>query len=95
MIEGALILLAGILAGRFLPTRHTKPKVRQTAPVCGCEHGRHDHDPATGACNAQIKTYKYDPVTEREVLHRYSPCTCRQYTGPEPLPEYYAPEITG
>ena len=25
----------------------------------------------------------------------HTQCTCRQYSGPTPLPEYYAPEIGG
>jgi hypothetical protein len=25
----------------------------------------------------------------------HTPCTCRQYSGPLPLPEYYATEIAG
>lgn len=95
MIEGAVILIAGLLIGRFVPARRTKPEQRQPEPICGCRHGRHDHDPATGVCNGQKKVYRYDPLTELEVLDGYAPCTCRQYTGPEPLPQYYAPEITG
>jgi len=95
MLEGALILLAGLVVGRFLPARRKQRKAKQIKPVCGCEHGLHDHDKATGACNARSRTYRYDQATEFEVLDGYVPCTCRQYTGPEPLPEYYAPEITG
>lgn len=96
MLEGALILLAGILIGRFAPARRKGPKPpKQIAPVCGCEHGFHDHDPDTGACNGLMKTYRYDPDSQCEVLDAYEPCTCRRYTGPEPLPQYYAPEITG
>jgi hypothetical protein len=61
MLEGALILLAGILIGwvaRSLPARRKDPK----------------------------------PV---EAGYEHKPCACRRYSGPEPMPTYYAPEIAG
>ena len=79
MLEGALILLAGIVIGRVLPGRRRK-KAATGGPVCGCGHHHSYHDPETGRCNAT----------------RFGdPCKCLSYTGPEPLPEFYAPEIGG
>jgi hypothetical protein len=88
VIEGALILLAGILIGRFMPgRRRTAKPVPPPKPVCGCGHHLARHDPATNACHAQVSADKFDIRRER--------CTCRRYVGPEPVPEYYAPEIAG
>lgn len=94
MITGALILAIGILAGwllRSLPARRNGPKPASLpGPVCGCEHHHSFHDPATGQCHNLTRV----PGTmSRDSYH--TPCKCRQYSGPVPLPEYYAPEIAG
>jgi hypothetical protein len=96
VIEGALILLVGLVIGRFTPARRRRPKPpKPVEPICGCGHGIHDHDPDTKSCHAQTKAYRYDRIEEREVFNKYVPCTCRQYTGPTPLPEFFATEIGG
>jgi hypothetical protein len=83
VLEGALIALAGagfgILIGRLLPLRRQRDHAR--GPVCGCGHHFSHHDPAMGDC--------------RKLSWGGDKCTCRRYSGPEPLPEYYAPEIGG
>jgi hypothetical protein len=82
LLEGAGILLSGMLAGRFWPARRRGRKPpKPVTPTCGCNHNVSYHDPKTGRCH---KISSYDG----------SQCPCRRYTGPEPLPEYYAPEIT-
>ena len=88
MLEGAVIALVFFLLGRFLPGRRRGRKPVEA--VCGCRHHHSFHDPQTRAC----------AYAERRYLGngRYGPperCPCRQYAGPEPLPEYYAPEIAG
>jgi hypothetical protein len=93
MLEGALILLAGFVVGRFMPGRRRKPKPpKPIKPICGCGHGYHDHGAESGACHGQKKKYRHDGLSE--VMDGYMPCTCQRYTGPTPLPEFYAPEIT-
>jgi hypothetical protein len=88
MLEGALILLAGILVGRFAPARRRKPKPPKPAkPICGCGHHLAQHDRATDSCHALIPADKYD-VSRMQ-------CTCKQYTGIQPMPEYFAPEVGG
>lgn len=91
LLAGAGIFLAGMIAGRVWPARRRKPK--PVTPVCGCTHHRSVHDSKTGACHAAVRNLmRYD---ENEMpVYQMLPCACRQYTGPEPLPEYYAPELT-
>lgn len=93
LLEGALILAAGILLGRFLPARKQQP--RPVEPRCGCTHHHAMHDPETGRCNAAVNApSKYDGYgIARE--WKQSPCACLRYSGPEPMPSYYAPELAG
>jgi hypothetical protein len=94
MLEGALILLAGILIGRFMPARRRRAKPpKPVKPICGCTHGIQTHDPGTKRCHAQVQTYRHNGV--KEVLDGYADCACVCYSGPTPYPEFYAPEIGG
>ena len=89
-IEVGVAVIIGILLGRFLPNRRKGPKPPEPVlPVCGCGHHHAHHDPKTGKCSNLMKV----PSTmSRDSYH--TACTCRQYSGPVPLPEYYAPEVT-
>jgi hypothetical protein len=96
MLLGAAILAFGILVGRFMPARRRTPKlVPPPKPICGCTHHHSYHDPETARCHGLMKG---EPVryNASAVPTAYSkvPCTCRQYSGPVPLSEVYAPEIT-
>lgn len=94
MIEGALILLAGILIGRLLPGRR-KARRPPEAPeaVCGCRHHYSFHDPESGRCHGtDSQATAFDGYGIARAWKQI-PCTCRKYAGPEPLPTYYAPEI--
>lgn len=91
MIEGAVIaavcVIAGMVAGRLLPTRRARQSVtKMAAPACGCGHHFSFHDPSTGECHGENEINVYG----RPEMHA---CGCRQYSGPVPLPEYYAPEL--
>lgn len=96
MITGALILLFGIALGwllRSLPPRRKGPKPIEAR--CGCRHHHSMHDPETSRCHARVDepaTYDLDgdPTSFRKVQ-----CSCRRYSGPEPIPSLYAPEIAG
>lgn len=95
MLEGALILLAGILIGmgvRSLPARRKDPKPVEA--VCGCTHHHSMHDPETGKCNASVAVDKR-AAGGNWIGYEYRPCACLRYSGPEPMPAYYAPEIAG
>lgn len=91
LLEGAVIAVAAFLAGQWLP----RPRLRRgvpkpSRPVCGCKHELAYHDPKSGQCHSLM----YVPGTASH-LSRHEPCACRQYSGPQPLPEFYAPEIGG
>lgn len=96
MITGALILLLGTALGWFLrslPARRKGPKPIEA--LCGCEHHHAMHDAGTGHCHSQVDeplTYNAcgSPTSFRKVQ-----CPCRRYSGPEPIPSLYAPEIAG
>lgn len=89
MIEGALIALGGTVLGFLLGRFRRGPKAapKPARPICGCKHHVSYHDGSRG-CHAQVRLKGIDGwLGDTEV------CECRKYTGPEPLPEYYAPEI--
>jgi hypothetical protein len=100
MIEGALILLAGAVLGAILarlPARRKGPRPAEAPkPVCGCHHHHSYHDPETGRCNALVngQPVKFDKF-EDPIKWEQVPCACLRYSGPEPMPTYYAPEIAG
>ncbi len=83
MLAGVFILAIGILVGRLLAAlRPALPK--QPKPVCGCTHHYSVHDPKGDMrCNVAI----YVGSTYR------GKCACLRYSGPVPLPEYFATEI--
>jgi hypothetical protein len=94
MLEGALILLAGILIGIGIGVRVA---ARRDGPnpvtaVCGCTHHYSMHDPKTGACVATVPVDKYAQNGE-QIGKELVPCACVRYVGPEPLPTYIATEI--
>ncbi len=94
MLIGVIIFLMGAVTGMLVRQgmieagRDRSPKSPQ--PICGCKHHFSSHDPETKACNVETVKY-YANIYEVSRLR----CPCLQYTGPEPLPTYYAPEITG
>ena len=92
LIIGAVILLAGILIGRFLPgLGRQRRSAQEVQPVCGCGHAPSFHG-ADGRCHAANQVAQWDQG--RWTGNESVPCTCQKYTGPEPLPAFYAPEIT-
>jgi hypothetical protein len=95
-LEFAAVALIGVLIGRFLPNRRKGPKPQQPVePICGCDHHRSFHDPQTGQCHGLMRgnPLRYDEDWNTPTAYKQVPCTCRQYSGPVPLPEFYAPEI--
>ena len=97
-LEFAAVALVGVLLGRFLPNRRKGPKpAKAVRPVCGCGHHHSYHDPKTSECHGQVrgKAIKFTDYASRDpVAWEQVQCSCRQYSGPVPIPEFYAPEIT-
>lgn len=85
LLAGASIFGAGQVTGRVM-RRRARYKPKKVEPWCGCDHHIAMHDQQTKECHAEDKVY----INGFSQLVR---CKCRRYTGPEPLPEYYAPEI--
>ena len=63
-------------------------ELQSKQPVCGCKHHLSYHDKKTGQCN------NYQPDVHVTGTGALVQCKCRQYVGPEPLVQYFSPEIT-
>jgi hypothetical protein len=93
MLEGAAILLAGMVLGHWLSRRILGLRLRGLGklppkPVCSCGDPPSLHDPKTKHCQAE-RLVQYNSIGNKELRR----CPCRRYDGPEPLPEFYAPEL--
>lgn len=97
MLEGAVLMVIGVLLGRFLPGRRkgAAPAAEPPKPVCGCKHHHSFHDPGSGKCHGLADKPTHFTTTGKPIAWAKVPCTCRQYSGPVPLPEYMAQEIAG
>jgi hypothetical protein len=106
MLIGALIFALGAVFGRVMPGRKRGPKPpKPVQAICGCSHHYSLHEPKTGECHGAtdagrvaVRDQNSKPVKDRfgEVVftREHGRCGCRRYTGPLPLPEYFAPEIS-
>ncbi|MGW0231551.1 hypothetical protein ACWDWO_24860 [Actinopolymorpha singaporensis] len=90
---GAVILLVGILIGRFLPGwgRPRRSTLEEVKPLCGCGHASSFHE-ERGRCHALVEVARWDQGKWAGI--ESVPCSCQKYAGPEPLPAFYAPELT-
>lgn len=87
-VVGAVIAYSSLLLGERW-ARRKRPKVDLNAPVCGCNHHYSMHDPETKRCHGTTTERRYHYDEDGHYVLGYLPCTCRQYSGPEPLPEYF------
>src|SRR5690348_9125161 len=99
MLAGGGLVFLGMCIGRFMPARRRGPKTpKPSLPICGCDHHLSMHDPKTGECNEKVpgtrvpvRDEKGKPVKDNwgEVIFTTEgvSCPCKQYTGPQPLPE--------
>lgn len=90
MLVGAVIFGTGLAVGRLLPRRKHKPKAVEAGPLCQCAHGASFHD-VEGRCRAGVERAKWN--NGAWVGNELLSCECQKYTGPEPLPSFYAPEL--
>jgi hypothetical protein len=91
LLVGAAVFAAGQVTGRYLWPRHRKPPEIVRGPICGCGHHRSLHDDK-GKCHGGFSEIGHKPIAS--VKYSHLACKCKQYVGPEPLPEYYAPELS-
>lgn len=89
MIEGAVIALISMAIG-ILVGRRKRPPVPENVARCSCEHVRSMHVDGTGPCEMLVRV----KGTSVKGSH-YDKCKCHGYDGPEPIPGFYAPEISG
>lgn len=99
LIVGALLALVFFALGRINGLRQaqlsTGKSPKPLKPVCGCDHGLHQHDRQTGKCHAEYKKpmgqyYKQGRLWDK---WEWTKCDCRQYTGPIPAEEYLAQQL--
>lgn len=96
MITGAGIFVSGYGFNSLISWWCGDPEAAEEGPkgpVCGCTHGLQTHDRKTGECKAAVKKEKFAKGGEKSG-HQWMDCACQQYVGPQPLTEYYAPDIT-
>ncbi|MEY8041898.1 hypothetical protein [Saccharopolyspora cebuensis] len=90
LVVGGVLLALGFAAGRFGRVRSKARAKEQITASCGCGHGLDQHDPEDGTCHAELRRSRY--VDGGWDGHEYVPCTCRQYVGPRPVEELFAPK---
>lgn len=79
MVEGALILLAGLVLGRLWPRGPRRPLTDPPLSLrCTCRHQKSSHDKGSGFCH-QIVDMVF-PGQPDEVAVQ---CPCQVYIGPE------------
>lgn len=91
MAVGGGLVLVGWLLGR-ISRKRKMPKTPE--PICGCKHHHSHHDPKTGECFSKRKVVTHYDIYGVPRSWKEMPCTCKQYSGPEPITTYYAPEIS-
>jgi hypothetical protein len=86
---GGVLLAVGFVAGR-IGRRRSVPAVPQA--VCACGHPLSQHDPESTTCYAEVAR---DTYTKRGKWagHTWVACSCRQYIGPRPIDEVFAPRV--
>jgi hypothetical protein len=89
LLVGGLLLAVGFVAGR-LGRRRAAPAIPQA--VCACGHPLSQHDPESNACYSEVARDAYTK-RGRWAGHTWVACSCRQYIGPRPIDEVFAPRL--
>ena len=89
LIGGGLVVV-GWVAGRVGRRRPSGPPPPPVA-TCGCGHPLAQHDREASTCHAEIPrdAFKFG----RWAGHTWVRCPCRQYIGPRPIDEVFAPRL--
>jgi hypothetical protein len=85
---GGVLFAAGFLVGKITRRRSKDDGVKA---ICGCGHGLEKHDPKDGACHGEEQRSRFEDG--HWTGHEYVQCACRQYTGPRPIEELFAPKF--
>lgn len=57
--------------------------LKEPRAICLCQHGMNFHVEGGGRCEEVTYVHPYISLLDTK-------CSCKRYTGPEPLPTYYA-----
>jgi hypothetical protein len=87
LLAGGGLTALGWALGRLPSPRRRRRGPKPVEAICGCGHHHSFHDPKTGECHET----EYEG-TWGGTPH-YTRCTCRHYSGPEPVPAMFAPEL--
>ncbi len=95
LLVGGALLAAGYLGGRLGARRAARAKARTPQlpqAMCTCGHPLSQHDPKEHTCHAEVARDAYD-WKGRWAGHTWVACRCRQYVGPRPIDEVFAPRL--
>ena len=89
LVVGGLLIAVGFVAGR-LGRRRQPPAIPQA--VCACGHPLSQHDPEERTCHAEVARDAFNWAGHRSG-QTWVDCRCRQYVGPRPIDEVFAPRL--
>ena len=93
LVVGGALLAIGYVSGRLGARRARRSRVPATpVAVCGCGHSLSEHDPKADTCHAEVARPAYDRKG-RWAGNDWVACRCRQYIGPRPIDEVFAPRL--
>ncbi len=93
LAAGAVLTHLGVLIGAWRQRRRTPDPAATPTALCGCSHPLAMHDPDTNACHATVKVASRWNKYGDAVGWERPQCTCRQYTGPRPIDQVFAPRV--
>ncbi len=90
---GAVLLAVGYVSGRLGARRTARARTPQhPVAMCACGHPLSQHDPKEQTCHAEVARDAYNWMG-RWAGHTWVDCRCRQYVGPRPIDEVFAPRL--
>ncbi|GAB3350576.1 hypothetical protein [Modestobacter lapidis] len=93
LVVGGVLLAAGYLGGRLGARRASRTRAPQLpVATCGCGHSLSQHDPKDHTCHAEVPRDAFNWAGHR-AGQTWVDCRCRQYVGPRPIDEVFAPRL--